>query len=85
MNVDSIKAWLTQLFQDERGAASIKPVIALMGALFIFVTMTLNSFSHEEFAPSAELVQAAMVITAIGMGADTLDKFSPKDDKKKNG
>lgn len=85
MNIDSIKAWLEQLFQDERGAASIKPVIALMGALFIFITMTLNSFSHSDFAPSPELVQAAMVITAIGMGADTLDKFSPKDDKKKNG
>jgi hypothetical protein len=36
----------------------------------------LNSFSHADFAPSPELVNAVMIITGIGMGADTLDKFS---------
>ena len=40
--------------------------------------MTLNSYSHADFAPSPELVNAVLVITAIGMGADTLDKFSHK-------
>jgi hypothetical protein len=40
--------------------------------------MILNSFSHADFAPSPELVNAVMVITAIGMGADTVDKFSHK-------
>jgi hypothetical protein len=40
--------------------------------------MTLNSFSHADFAPSESLVNAVLVITAIGMGADTLDKFSHK-------
>lgn len=54
-----------------------------MGSTFIFVTMMLNSFSHSDFAPSPELVNAAMVITAIGMGADSLDKFSHKGDSKK--
>lgn len=83
MNIDSFKDWLVDLFKDERGSTSIKPVIALIGALFIFVTMALNSFSHSDFAPSPELVQAAMVITAIGMGADSLDKFSHKGDSKK--
>jgi hypothetical protein len=29
-------------------------------------------------APSPELVNAVMLITGIGMGADTLDKFSHK-------
>jgi hypothetical protein len=28
--------------------------------------------------PSPELVNAVMIITGIGMGADTLDKFSHK-------
>jgi hypothetical protein len=83
MNIDSFKDWLVDLFKDERGSTSIKPVIALIGALFIFVTMMLNSFSHADFSPSPELVQAAMVITAIGMGADSLDKFSHKGDSKK--
>lgn len=77
-NASGIVAWVETLFQDERGSASIKPVIALIGALFIFVTMAINSFSHSDFAPSPELVNAAMVITAIGMGMDTADKFSKK-------
>lgn len=83
MNISSFKDWLVDLFKDERGSTSIKPVIALIGALFIFITMLLNSFSHADFAPSADLVNAAMVITAIGMGADSLDKFSHKGDSKK--
>jgi len=83
MNISSFKEWLVDLFKDERGSTSIKPVIALIGALFIFITMMLNSFSHADFAPSADLVNAAMVITAIGMGADSLDKFSHKGDSKK--
>ena len=74
----SFKQWVLDLFKDERGSTSIKPVVAFLGALFLCVTMTLNSYSHAEFAPSPELVNAVLVITAIGMGADTLDKFSHK-------
>jgi len=74
----TFKQWLIDLFKDERGSTSIKPVIALIGALFLCITMVLNSFSHADFAPAPELVNAVMVITAIGMGADTLDKFSHK-------
>jgi hypothetical protein len=74
----TFKKWVLDLFKDERGATSIKPVIALMGALFLCVTMAINSFSHADFAPAPELVNAVMIITAIGMGADTLDKFSHK-------
>ena len=74
----SFKQWVLDLFKDERGSTSIKPVVAFLGALFLCVTMTLNSYSHAEFAPSPDLVNAVLVITAIGMGADTLDKFSHK-------
>jgi hypothetical protein len=72
------KEWLIELFKDERGAISVKPVIAFVGALFLCITMMLNSFSHADFAPSPELVNAVMLITGIGMGADTVDKFSHK-------
>jgi len=75
-------AWIQDLFKDERGSTSIKPVIALIGSLFLCITMLLNSYTHEQFKPAAELVNAVMVITAIGMGADTLDKFSFKGEKK---
>jgi hypothetical protein len=74
----NFKQWIVDLFKDERGSTSIKPVIAFVGALFLCGTMLANSFSNKEFAPAPELVNAVMVITAIGMGADTLDKFTKK-------
>jgi ATP/ADP translocase len=74
----NFKQWIIDLFKDERGSTSIKPVIAFVGALFLCGTMLANSFTEEHFKPAAELVNAVMVITAIGMGADTLDKFSMK-------
>lgn len=80
----NFKEWVIDLFKDERGATSIKPVIAFFGALFLCGTMLANSFSHADFAPSPDLVNAVMVITAIGMGADTLDKFTHKKSEPKN-
>jgi hypothetical protein len=74
----NFKEWIIDLFKDERGAISIKPVIAFVGALFLCGTMLANSYSKEEFKPSDALVNAVMVITAVGMGADTLDKFTAK-------
>ena len=78
----NFKEWILDLFKDEKGSTSIKPVIALVGSLFLCITMLLNSYTHEQFKPAAELVNAVMVITAIGMGADTLDKFSFKGKKE---
>ena len=79
----TFKEWIIDLFKDERGTISIKPVVAFVGALFLCGTMLANSFSEDRFKPSDKLVDAVMVITAIGMGADTLDKFTKKgsDDK----
>jgi len=78
----NFKQWILDLFKDERGSTSIKPVIALLGALFLCGTMTVNSFSHGDMKPSDALVDAVMIITAIGMGADSLDKFSVKGKKE---
>ncbi len=72
------KDWVVELFKDERGSTSIKPVVAFIGSMFLCVTMTINSFSHEDFKPADSLVDAVMIITAIGLGADSLDKFSKK-------
>jgi hypothetical protein len=74
----TFKNWIIDLFKDERGSISVKPVIALIGCLFLCTTMLLNSFTEDHFKPATELVNSVMVITAIGMGADTLDKFSSK-------
>jgi len=75
----TFKEWIIDLFKDERGAISVKPVIAFIGTLFLCGTMLANSLSDKQFKPSAELVNAVMIITAIGMGADTVDKFTKKD------
>ena len=79
----NFKQWVIDLFKDERGSTSIKPVVAFVGALFLCGTMLVNSFSEEHFKPAAELVNAVMIITAIGMGADTLDKFTHKKEQDK--
>jgi hypothetical protein len=78
----NFKQWIIDLFKDERGATSIKPVVAFIGALFLCGTMLANSFSEAHFKPSEELVNAVMVITVIGMGADTVDKFTKKGNKE---
>ena len=77
-NSMTFKEWIISLFSDERGAISVKPVIAFIGTLFLCGTMLANSFSDEHFKPADELVNAVMIITAIGMGADTVDKFTKK-------
>ena len=80
----TFKNWIIDLFKDERGSTSIKPVIAFLGATFLCGTMLANSFSHGDIKPSEDLVNAVTIITAIGMGADTLDKFSHKKKSEDN-
>jgi len=81
----TFKQWLIDLFKDERGTISIKPVVAFIGALFLCGTMLANSFTEEHFKPADKLVDAVMLITAIGMGADTVDKFTKKSKDKSEG
>lgn len=82
----TFKEWIIDIFKDERGSISIKPVIAIIGTLFLCVTMSINAFSKRACNPSENLVNAIVIVTAIGMGADSLDKFSiksPADDSSK--
>ena len=74
----TFKKWILELFEDERGAVSIKPVIAFIGSLTLFITMIISCFVGKTFAPSDALIDAVMIITGIGMGSDTVDKFSFK-------
>jgi hypothetical protein len=68
--------WVIELTKDERGNISVKPVIAIIGAIFLCVTMAFNVFINKNIEPSDTLIDAVVIITAIGMGADSLDKFS---------
>lgn len=72
------KTWVVDLFKDERGHTSIKPVIAFIGCIFLCTTMLMNGVLSKGLNVNDSLVDAVMIITAIGMGADTLDKFSYK-------
>lgn len=73
-----MKKFILDLFKDERGVTSIKPVVSLIGALFLCITTLLNSYSHGDIKPSDSLVNAVMIITCVGLGADSVDKFSTK-------
>lgn len=72
------KEWLLDLFKDERGSTSVKPVLAVLCTLFLCITMTANSFTHGDIKPSEELVDAVMLVTLVCLGTDTADKFSFK-------
>ncbi len=78
----SFKQWLLDLFKDERGSTSIKPVVGFMGALFLCITLTANSFTHGDIKPSDALVDAVLIMTCVGIGADSVDKFSHKKKKE---
>ena len=77
----TFKQWALDLFKDERGSTSIKPVVGFMCALFLCVTLTANSFSHGDIKPSDALVEAVMYICIAALIGDTSDKFSLKNKK----
>jgi len=74
----TFKEWALDLFKDERGVTSIKPVVGFICALFLCVTLTINSFSHGDIKPSNGLVDAIMYICIAALLGDTGDKFSLK-------
>ena len=78
----TFKEWALDLFKDERGSTSIKPVVGFMCALFLCITLTANSFSHGDIKPSDALVEAVMYFGIAALIGDTGDKFSFK--KKNN-
>ena len=60
------------------GDTSIKRVIAFLGFLFISITMLLNSYSHADIKPSADLVDAVKVIVLVCIGGNVVEKFLAK-------
>lgn len=74
----NFKQWIIELFKDERGSISIKPLVALIGTLILCTVMVYNAVSVKPVAISSDLINAVMIITSVGMGADTFDKFSKK-------
>ena len=58
------------------GSVSTKRVIGFLGFLFLAGTMTANSFSTLDVAPSPELVEAVKYITIAALFGNTVEKFA---------
>ena len=71
-----MKNFIKSLLQDESGQQSTKRILAMLGMVFLCVTMMLNSYSHESIKPSPELVSAVEVIVCVCIGATSLYKFA---------
>jgi len=72
-----------ELFKDERDAISIKPVTAWICTWFLCISLAINIFKPSVIAISDALVDAVMIIALVGLGADSVDKFSLKRSRHK--
>lgn len=74
----TFKQWVIDLFKDERGSTSMKPVIGLFLALCLGSTLIANSFSHGDVKPSDSLVEWVAITLIAMVAGDTVDKFSKR-------
>ena len=70
---------LLEMFKGQAGEISSKRVVGIVGAVVLFGTMIVNSFSPLDIAPSAELVSAVEWVTILCLGFTSVEKFSKKD------
>ena len=77
-----MKTFFKSLLQDEAGQQSTKRILAIIGTMFLCITMLANSYSHESIKPSTELVSAVEVIVCVCIGATSLDKFAGKNNNQ---
>lgn len=80
MKQNKFITWLDKLLKDERGEPSVNPLISLLGTSCLIICLFVNLFVH--ITPSQLLVDAIVIIICVGMGSNTVDKFSFKKDKK---
>jgi len=72
------KEMLRNMMSDERGQLSSKRILAYICTLTLCVVMILNSIFTKTITPSAELVNAVMMIACTCIGSTAVDKFSYK-------
>jgi len=65
-------------FKGDKGQASSKRFVGIIGAFVLFGTMAHNSLSPADIVPSAELVSAVEFIVIACLGFTSIDKFSNK-------
>jgi len=67
---------ILEIFKGDKGEWSSKRFVGIIGALVLFTTLVLNSYSHIDIAPSKELVEAVEWITILSLGFTSIDKFN---------
>jgi hypothetical protein len=72
-----MKEWITKLLGTGDDVSS-KRVIGVLGALVLFTTMVINSFSPRDISPSKELVEAVEYITIAMFFGTAIEKFAKK-------
>jgi hypothetical protein len=72
-----VKDWLVKLFGNNDDVSS-KRVIGTIGAIVLFTTMVINSFSPKDISPSKELVEAVEYITIAMFFGTAIEKFAKK-------
>lgn len=70
--------WLKEVIADEKGYQSSKRVIAMVGGFCLFLTLIADWFFT--ISVSGELLTGIVTVICVGLGASTVDKFSPKNE-----
>lgn len=68
------------MFKGDKGEISSKRVVGIVGALVLFVTMTLNVLNPKDISPSSDLISAVEFVVIACLGFTSIDKFANKNE-----
>ena len=67
---------ILEIFKGDKGEFSSKRFVGIIGAFVLFGTLAYNSTTHQDIAPSKELVEAVEWVVILTLGFTSVDKFS---------
>jgi hypothetical protein len=67
---------LLEIFKGDKGEFSSKRFVGIIGAFVLYGTLAYNSTTHQDIAPSKELVEAVEWVVILTLGFTSIDKFS---------
>lgn len=73
-----LSEFLIDIFKDERGSISIKPILAFLGSCFLFFALIRCVIKGCNDPFPNELINSISFIIITCLSADTADKFSFK-------
>jgi hypothetical protein len=69
--------FVVDLFKDERGNISIKPVVGFMCSISLCIILFINCY-NSKLTISDTIINSILLLAIVGIGADSVDKFSLK-------